>query len=1210
MKRGFALLLLFVFPCILVKSQDSLQSRIILIGDAGELTNGHHPVVTAVRNNVILDKKTTIVFLGDNLYKTGLPNESVANYDKIKAPLDSQIVIAKGTDAKVYFIPGNHDWNNGNKGGWEAIQREQHYVEDIGDSNLYFYPKDGCPGPVAVQITSDVVLLIIDSQWWVHPYDKPGIESDCDFKTKEEVLYQIGEILSRNSKKLVIFAFHHTIRSYGIHGGYFTPKQYLFPLTDISPKLWIPLPGIGIVYPITRSIFGTSEDMAHPAYTDMIADLNKVIKGHQNVIFASGHDHTLQLIKDTGAFYITSGTGSKSNRVSRGKKTLYDSDLHGFAELDISKNKNVNVSFYTIDSTSLKKAYTNNIMNFAAPLEPEDSFQRDPKVTFGDSVLQNASDNYLKASGFKKFFLGSNYRKEWSTPIKLKIFDIRKQNGGFTIVSLGGGKQTKSLRLVDANKVSWVLRTVDKDPEQEIPEALRGSLAQRIVQDLISASNPYAALVIPGLAKAMGVIQADPKYFYVPDDPAFGIYRKIFAKTVCLLEQREPTLDEKNTKSTTKIINKIIEDQDNHVDQQAYLRCRLLDMVIGDWDRHFDQWKWGTGDTGKGKLYYPVPRDRDQAFFYSNGALIKKISKNMIPYLEGFKNNISRVDWFNYEARDIDRTFMTTLDKNDWSKAIDSVQLRLTDNVIDKAIKKLPPEIYALDAGVLTEKLKNRRNDLKTEGLKYYNFLSKRVKITGSNNDEYFDVKNNADQLQVTVYKRKKNGDSAVLYNRLFDPKITKEISLYGLNGNDHFSIAPGTTSKIKIRMIGGRGNDTFNIQGHVRNYIYDQSTEQNAILSSSKSKVQLSVNPDINNYRTTEFTYDQYRFPQINLGYNAEDKLLVGLGFSAKTYGFRKDPSTDQRLTSLYAISNGSYQAKYQGSFNQVFLNKDLIVNAEFVNPTLNNFFGFGNETMIDNSKPIEYYRVRFKYLQADVLLRKRFGDIVQVSAGPSYYHYWNNYGDNKSRILGNPGAIGSDSLSVYSDKNFVGAKLKLDINFINSEFFPSRGVTWYTELSSFYGTNSYSKNLTKLTSDFTVYASLSYERKLVGILRLGGGHIFNKTFDYFQALTLGANNFDRGFRKNRFSGSSVAYSSIEFRAKLFKSQSYILPGDVGVIGFYDVGKVWMPNQTSNKWHGSYGSGLYYAPFNLVLVSATVGISSEDQLLNFSIGTKFNITF
>ena len=159
-------------------------------------------------------------------------------------------------------------------------------------------------------------------------------------------------------------------------------------------------------------------------------------------------------------------------------------------------------------------------------------------------------------------------------------------------------------------------------------------------------------------------------------------------------------------------------------------------------------------------------------------------------------------------------------------------------------------------------------------------------------------------------------------------------------------------------------------------------------------------------------------------------------------------------------------------------------------------------------------------------------------------------------------------------------------------------------------YGLNKKSKNLTKITTDMTVYASLSQERKLVGIIRAGAGHIFSKNFEYFQALNIGANNFVRGLRKNRFSGSSMVYTSAEARVKLFKSESYILPGDIGIIGFYDVGRVWIKNDDSKKWHNSYGGGFYYSPFNIVIVSATVGVSNEDKLLNFSLGTKFRLTF
>ena len=142
------------------------------------------------------------------------------------------------------------------------------------------------------------------------------------------------------------------------------------------------------------------------------------------------------------------------------------------------------------------------------------------------------------------------------------------------------------------------------------------------------------------------------------------------------------------------------------------------------------------------------------------------------------------------------------------------------------------------------------------------------------------------------------------------------------------------------------------------------------------------------------------------------------------------------------------------------------------------------------------------------------------------------------------------------------------------------------------------------------TVYASLTEERKLMAVLRLGGGHIFSNSFDYFQALNLGNNNFLRGYRKNRFTGSSTAYASLEPRVKLFDSKWYILPGDVGALGFYEVGRVWMPGESSKKWHHDWGGGLYFAPFNALIISASLGFSDEDQIFNFSIGKKFNLTF
>jgi outer membrane protein assembly factor BamA len=190
------------------------------------------------------------------------------------------------------------------------------------------------------------------------------------------------------------------------------------------------------------------------------------------------------------------------------------------------------------------------------------------------------------------------------------------------------------------------------------------------------------------------------------------------------------------------------------------------------------------------------------------------------------------------------------------------------------------------------------------------------------------------------------------------------------------------------------------------------------------------------------------------------------------------------------------------------------------------------------------------------------------------------------------------------------LGAKIFANVNNLNNELFPTRGVVWHNELNVLSGINGNSKPFTEAHSDMNIYASLSDPAKLVAVIRVGGGHIFSKNFEFFQSMSVGQNNYLRGFRKNRFSGRSLAYTSLELRAKLFDINNYLLPGAIGLVGFDDVARVWSDGEQSKRWHNSLGGGLYYVPYNMFLVSATTAYSSEGWLFNLTIGTKFNMTF
>lgn len=1226
MKSRVVAVFLFNLFCLACFAQsDSIQARVVLIGDAGALiegktpvktglSGGKAPVIDAVRSNLKLDKRTVIVYLGDNLYKEGLPDDQTLGYAQAKAVLDSQINIAKGSGARVIFIPGNHDWNNGGPHGYDAILREQQYINLLSDNNVRFYPSGGCPGPVEIPVSEDVVLVVMDSQWWLHEGEKPGVESDCDAKTEDEVLTQLQDILQKNSKKLVIFACHHPFKSYGIHGGNFNIKQHIFPLTDLNPKYYIPVPILGSIYPITRGIFGTVQDLSHPAYQNMVNAVTKVLRTHPNVINVAGHEHTLQLINDSSHYYIVSGAGCKTSRVNKGKKAEYAGKVLGFATLEITRKKDVDATIYAVDYDSAKidKRYSRRLFNFSAlPDKSADTVKKATVVAvepFKDSVTVIPNQKFNEAGWLKRAFLGSNYRKEWATPVTLKTFDLKK--GGYTVKSLGGGKQTKTLTVTDRNGKDWVIRTVNKDASHIIPEGFRNSIAEALVQDFISGSNPYAPLIVPVLADSLHIAAPHPKLYFIPDDPAYGIYQPVFANQVVTIEEKDPSFDHSDTKSSFKVFDNLVEDNDNRVDQHAVLRARLLDMLLGDFDRHFDQWKFGVADTGKGKLYYPIPRDRDQALYYSNGLLNKWVSGYLLPFLKGFREDIPAVKWLNWPARDFDRLFLNQLDWKEWSATIQQVQRALTDDVLAAAVSHFPKEISAGSKATVLKKLKSRRDLLMKRGEEYYKFLAQQVNVLGSNKKELFTVTPAGDGYRVQVFKRNKATDSAsLMYDRTFHRGETDEVRLYGFNNDDIFNVDPAVSSRIRLRIIGGRGLDTFNVRGNVKNYVYDVYRDSNYVQAHNRSKIYIDDDPNRNQFKLSGFQYNINRFPTINIGYNPDDRLLVGLGFQRKTFGFRKEPyASFQRLTTLYATTFHAYQVRYNGEFNELFGKTDLVVNAALVEPSLSNFFGLGNNTVSVGQR--DYYRVRYSYASADLLFRKRPNGIIDLAVGPSVFHYWNHPEDNKGRILYQPSLLGLDSMSVYAKKTYLGGKASLLVNYIDNGLMPTRGLYWNTELSSYAPLHKAASPVTKITSDMTVYGSWTIPAKLVAVLKLGGGHIFNKQFEYFQALSLGQNNFLRGFRKNRFSGRSLAYGSLELRQKLFGSRSFIFPGDIGVIGFGDIGRVWMPYESSRTWHTSYGGGLYFAPFNVVIISGTVALSKEETLFNLSVGTRLNLTF
>ncbi|MES2704341.1 MAG: BamA/TamA family outer membrane protein [Bacteroidota bacterium] len=1183
------------------------STRIVVIGNAIDAVAENTGFLDAVKKATRPDTNTIILYAGNN----------ARPYDT--ATLRKEADIVKQTGAKAYFIAGYRDWAHGKKGGYRAVAAQHDFLKRYGDKNVAMLPGDACVGPKKTELANDAWLVTMDSQWWLHDEDKPGMESGCGYRTKEQVVEELENVAKDKYDKLVIFASYHPMKNTGVHSGTFGLKQHLFPLTDIRrlSKLYLPLPLIGSLYPMVRNALVSKQDMNSRAYREMtesgvgtLAGTRKVFDGHPHTLFIGGQERSIQILKDGQHHYIISGATSnkKRGRVRHTRETLYATNAPGFVVIELSAGKKVSAVVYKVTGDSAYVVRREHLMDYSeTPMEADTA--KMPMVTT-DSTMAIASTTLATATKMDRFLNGENYRKEWGLPVKMKVFRIGETP--YKITGLGGGHESKTLQMEDSEGKKWVLRPVKKNPEHVIPEGYRQTIASDMVVDMSSGQHPYGAMVVPDLAAALRVVYSTPVAVFVANDTALGKVKPLFANKVAQLERRKPGVNDIETMSTQEAMNEMLSGKNGKSDQKMFLKVRLLDFLIADFDRHNRQYNWGIYDTaGDATIFYPVAKDRDQSLYNNDGFLISMARQRGYAFMVNFTERIKKMREQGIVGLHMDMFFLNELGVSDWNAILADFKNSLPDTLIARAVNRLPREAYDMRGAKITSTLIKRRDILAARGMEYYKYISKEVNITGSNNADLFTITSSDSGIVARVYQKTAAG-MQLNYSRTFDPSVTKEIRLWGFNGNDEFNVAENVQSKIKIRVIGGKGSDTFDIRGRLSTYIYDVGAEQNIVKEDRHTIKMFSQSPRANAYEFKENIGNSFQFPAITAAFNQDGGLLAGVGATYKSHGFRKYPyGSMQQLYALWSITHEAFQLRYTGEFIDVYRHYDLSAKAGLLHPSLNYFFGLGNETIRDKSKPIAYYGTRYDLAYADVLAKKRLlNNAISLGAGPSFQYY--NYlpGKNNARILQTPEVAGLDSAGVNATKLYGGGKVAFAINNIDDNWLPEQGIRWTTELTALRPISTAAQPYTAITSHMDLYATLSERAKLVSTLHVGGGHILSGQYEYFQAMTLGGNNYLRGYRRNRFAGSSVFYADIEMRVRLLRFNTYVMKGDLGLIGFNDIGRVWVKNERSNKWHHGYGGGLYITPFNTILLSALIGLSEEDQLLNVSLGAGLNIAF
>ena len=457
-----------------------------------------------------------------------------------------------------------------------------------------------------------------------------------------------------------------------------------------------------------------------------------------------------------------------------------------------------------------------------------------------------AGRHYNTRSWPLRLLLGRHYRRVWAAPVTapvLRLATAAPDGGPLTPGKAGGGFQTAALTLADAAGHPYVLRGLDKDPRKVLPPWLRYTFVLNVVRDATSAANPYAALVVPPLAQAAGVPHAHPRLVYVrPDEAGLGELSPRFRGRLALLEEKysgphfRPALAPPGTTALVDgehMLAAVYASPQARMAGPAFLRARLLDVLLGDWDRHEGQWSWAAtpGPAPGTTRYVPVPKDRDQVFYRFNDGLLPWLAAR--PFIAGqfqtFKPRYGHVPSLVHQAQFIDERGLMALGRRDFLAAAARLQARLPDSVLARAVRCFPPAVYALEGPRTLAALRARRAALPAAALAYYRTLARRPALAGTQQPERFTLRQYADSVVVEIAALAPVAPAAApaapYFTRTFYPAETRCLTLLGLGGDDEFVVVPppaGRPAPIGLRLRGGPGTNRLQAPPRARRVRFD----------------------------------------------------------------------------------------------------------------------------------------------------------------------------------------------------------------------------------------------------------------------------------------------------------------------------------------------------------------------------------------------------
>ena len=1182
-----------------------------VIGNAGNSPLGTSPEILKIFTDTIAkaSAQSTVIFLGDNSSPEGLPKEEAVGRSLAAHQLNIQIDAVKDFKGRTIVIPGNEDWYNQ---GLEGLKRQETYIENALGKHT-FLPENGCPIEKVV-ISEKIDLIIIDTEWYLTNWDKhPNINEHCDIKTKARFFDVLEDEVKKSIGKTTLIALHHPIFTNGSHGGQF-PFNSNFK----------PFPLLGTLKNIIRKAGGVSTtDIQNKLYRELRKHIVTLSQNNEKTIFISGHERNLQYIIQENLPQIVSGSGStyiEARNVGGGE---FASASQGFARLDVFKDGSSYVRFYSKDEL----LYTTQIF-------PEDD---KPVETFSETFpKKKITSIYTKEetnkSGLYKWVMGDRYREDYSTAITASTVSLDTLYGGLTAVKKGGGHQSRSLLLKDKAGGEYVMQALRKNAlqylqavafkDQYVEGQFDNTSTEELLQDIFTGTHPYAPFIVSKLAEAVGVAHTNPKLYYIPKQEALGRFNSSFGDELYRIEESFTSQYDNHTNlessskliTTSEVLGNIVIDEAHKLDEAAYIKARLFDMLIGDWDRHEDQWRWATVKKDEKTMYRPIPVARDQAFSAMTDGLFLNMATQLVSavqLMKSYDDDIKHPERFNAQSYHLDIALINHTSKTVWDSQIKQIITNLTEAKIDDAFSNLPKEINQETTLELKEKLKGRLENLERIADDYYNFIQKHTLVRGTNKSDWIEVERQPNgKTRVSIYRNKDGNKADKILDHTYSYENTKDIWIYGLDGDDRFHVFSEGNKPINVSLIGGHDKDIYDISNGKKIKIYDYKSEDNVFLT-KKGAARLT-----DDYETNSFNYKKIKkssnaiLPLV--GADPDNGLKLGLAYTYTNYGVDRNPfSAQHSLSGGYYYATDGFDLEYYGERANIFGKVNFSLKVNYTSPDYAvNFFGYGNNTPnpeADNEGldvNFDYNRVKLQSIAfyPSLIWRGQQGSTLQV--GLSYESY--QVDQVSGRFVVNEFITQDSDLS----NNFYGVNGKYQFQNIDNNAFPTLGML--VNLEGGYKGNTFNhKGFAYLIPEFGFVYKLTTNKTLVLASKIKGHFNFGYNFEFYQAAYLGANSGLRAYRNNRFSGRNSVVHITDLRVNLSEVKTKFLPLNIGFFVGADYGRVWVkpsllldPSYDSKRWNTSLGGGVFASALDILSLNVSTFIAFAG--LGFRMGLVF----